>query len=66
MVYKVRISASTEQEARKISDTLTEEEIVEGTFIISGDFRFYWKGSIEEEYFNIQAYRKGGYEGRAD
>ena len=57
MVYKVRISAATEEEAEKISDKLIEETLVAGTFITSGNSRFHWKGSIEEEeYFNIQAY----------
>lgn len=57
MVYKVRISATSDKEAEEISDRLIEEELVAGTFITSGQSRFHWKGEIQdEEYFNIQAY----------
>lgn len=57
MVYKVIISATTEEEAEKISDELIEEKLVAGTFITSGQSRFHWEGEIrDEEYFNIQAY----------
>jgi uncharacterized protein involved in tolerance to divalent cations len=57
MVYKVRISATTEEEAEEIFDELIEEKLVAGTFITSGQSRFHWDGEIrDEEYFNIQAY----------
>lgn len=57
MIYKVRISATTKEEAEGISDKLIEEKLVPGTFITSGESRFHWKGEIQdEEYFNIQAY----------
>ena len=60
MVYKVRISATTKEEAREISDHLIEEKLVSGTYITSGESRYHWDGSIEEEeYFNIQAYTIG-------
>ncbi|MFB6100549.1 MAG: divalent cation tolerance protein CutA [Candidatus Nanohalobium sp.] len=61
MVYKVRISATTEEEAEDISDELIDEKLVAGTFITSGQSRFHWKGEIhDEEYFNIQAYTTAG------
>jgi len=57
MAYKVRISAPTKEEARSISDLLIEEKLVSGTLITSGESRYHWDGSIEEqEYFNIHAY----------
>ena len=57
MVYKVRISSPTKKEAQKISDYLIEEKLVAGTLITSGESRYHWEGSIEEqEYFNIKAY----------
>jgi uncharacterized protein involved in tolerance to divalent cations len=57
MIYKVRISAGSEEEAKKISDKLIEEELVAGTLITSGESRYHWQGSIEhQKYYNIQAY----------
>jgi uncharacterized protein involved in tolerance to divalent cations len=39
MVYKVRISAGSEKEAKEISDELIEEKMVAGTLITSGESR---------------------------
>ncbi|NMI89186.1 divalent cation tolerance protein CutA [Nanohaloarchaea archaeon] len=60
MVYKVRISAGSKDEAKKISDELIEEELVAGTLITSGESRYHWEGEIEHQtYYNIQAYSPG-------
>lgn len=60
MVYKVRISAGSKDEAKKISDELIEEELVAGTLITSGESRYHWEGEIEhQKYYNIQAYSLG-------
>lgn len=57
MVYKVRISASSKEEGKKISDKLIEAQLVAGTLITSGKSRYHWEGEIEQQtYYNIQAY----------
>lgn len=61
MVYKVRISAGSEKEAKEISDELIEEKMVAGTLITSGESRYHWDGEIEQQtYYNIQAYSLEG------
>lgn len=57
MHIKAIISATTKQEADKISDKLTQKKLVAGTLVTEGDSRYQWKGEIvEETYFNISCY----------
>ena len=57
MHVKAVISATSKEEADRISDKLTEEKLVAGTFITEGDSRYHWEGEIvEETYYNISCY----------
>lgn len=54
---QVVISATSREEANKISDYLTENKLVAGTMITSGPSRYWWQGDIvEREYFNLSAF----------
>ncbi|EKD43513.1 MAG: hypothetical protein ACD_72C00244G0003 [uncultured bacterium] len=54
---RVRISATSEEEANKISRTLVEKKLVAGTMIYSGNSHYWWKERIEEKiYWNIGAF----------
>jgi uncharacterized protein involved in tolerance to divalent cations len=54
---QVIISATTKQEADKISDSLVSKKLIAGSLIIKGPSRYWWEGKIvEKEYYNIQAF----------
>ena len=54
---QVLISATTREEANKISDNLVEKKLIAGSLIIKGPSRYWWEGRIiEKEYYNIQAF----------
>ncbi len=57
MYCRVRISATSEQEANIISRTLVEKKLVAGTMITSGNCHYWWEGKIVEKvYWNIGAF----------
>ena len=57
MYCRVRISATSEEEANKISKTLVEKKLVAGTMIYKGNSHYWWKGEIVEKlYWNIGAF----------
>lgn len=54
---QVLISAPTEKEANKISDTLVKKKLVAGSLIYKGPCRFWWQGkTIEKDYYNVQCF----------
>ena len=54
---KVSISATSREDADKISDHLVKNKVIAGSLIIKGDSKYWWKGHIVmKEYFNIQAF----------
>jgi len=54
---QVIISATTKQEADKISDSLVNKKLIAGSLILNGPSRYWWEGKIvEKEYYNIQAF----------
>ncbi len=54
---QVIISATSKEEADKVSDNLTKMKLIAGSLIIKGPARYWWnKKIIEKEYFNIQAF----------
>ena len=54
---QILISATSEKEAIKISDTLVRKKFVAGSLIIKGPSRYWWQGKIvEKEYYNVQAF----------
>lgn len=54
---QVVISATSKEEADKISDELIKGKLIAGSLIIKGPSRYWWEGKIiEKEYFNIQAF----------
>jgi len=54
---QVLISATTEVEANKISDTLVKNKLIAGSLILKGPSRYWWEEKIvEREYYNIQAF----------
>ncbi|MBW3003323.1 divalent cation tolerance protein CutA [Candidatus Woesearchaeota archaeon] len=57
MYCQVLISATTKEEADKISDTLVLNKLIAGALIIKGPSRYWWDGEIvEKEYYNVQAF----------
>lgn len=54
---QILISATTKQEANKISDTLVKKKLIAGSLIVKGPSRYWWKCKIiEKQYYNIQAF----------
>lgn len=54
---QVLISATTKEEADKISDLLISKKLIAGSLITKGDSRYWWDGKIvEKEYFNISCF----------
>jgi len=54
---QVIISATSKEEANKISDILVKNKLIAGSLIIKGDSRYWWQGKIvEKEYYNVQAF----------
>jgi periplasmic divalent cation tolerance protein len=57
MHCRVRISATSDEEAKVISRTLVEKKLVAGTMISKGNSHYWWKGKIVEKiYWNIGAF----------
>lgn len=55
--YQIIISATTKQEADKISDLLVNKRLIAGSLIIKGQSRYWWEEKIvEKEYYNLQAF----------
>ena len=60
MHCRVRISATSEDEANTISKTLVREKLVAGTMIYSGNCHYWWDGEIvDREYWNIGGFTLG-------
>lgn len=54
---QVLISATTKNEANKISDNLVTRKLIAGSLIINGPSRYWWDGKVvEKEYYNVQAF----------
>lgn len=54
MYCRVRISATSEDEANQISKSLVEKKLVAGTMIYKGNCHYWWNGEIVEKmYWNI-------------
>lgn len=54
---QVLISATSREEANKISDALVKKRLVAGSLILKGPSRYWWEGKIvEKEYCNVQAF----------
>ena len=54
---RVRISATSKEEANSISRTLVAKKLVAGTLIYSGDSHYWWQGEmVEKVYWNIGAF----------
>ena len=57
MYCRVRISATSEEEANNISKTLVKKKLVAGTMIYSGNCHYWWDNEvIEKKYWNIGAF----------
>ncbi len=57
MHCRVRISATSEKEAKKISKTLVKKKLVAGTMIYSGPSHYWWDGEVQEKvYWNVGAF----------
>lgn len=57
MHCRVRISATSKEEANIISQTLVKKKLVAGTMIYSGICHYWWEGKIiEKTYWNIGAF----------
>src|SRR3989344_6350848 len=54
---QIIISATSKEEADKISDALVTKKFIAGSLIIKGPSRYWWNGEmVEKEYFNVQAF----------
>jgi len=54
---QVLISATSKEEADRISGKLVTKKLIAGSLIIKGSSRYWWKGKIvKKEYYNIQAF----------
>lgn len=54
---QVIISATSKNEADRISDMLVRKKLLPGTLILHGPSRYWWKGKIVEKiYFNVQGF----------
>jgi periplasmic divalent cation tolerance protein len=54
---QVLISATSKDEANKISDNLVKKKLIAGSLIIKGPSRYWWQNKIvEKEYYNVQAF----------
>lgn len=55
--YRVLISATSEAEADRILDSLTEKRIIAGGLVTNGKSKYWWDGKIEQKiYFNISTF----------
>jgi uncharacterized protein involved in tolerance to divalent cations len=54
---QIIISATTKDEADKISDSLVTKKLIAGSLIINGPSRYWWENKIVEKiYYNVQAF----------
>jgi len=54
---RIRISATSKEEANKISKTLVEKKLVAGTMIYKGNCHYWWDNEVvEKEYYNVGAF----------
>lgn len=54
---QIIISATSREEANKISDSLVTKKLIAGSLIVKGPSRYWWKGEIvEKEYYNVQTF----------
>jgi len=54
---QVIISATSKDEANKISDLLVKNKLIAGSLIIKGESRYWWQEKIvEKDYYNLQAF----------
>ena len=54
--YYILISATSKEEADKISDSLVTKKLVAGTLITKGPSKYWWENKVvEREYYNINA-----------
>lgn len=54
---QVTISATSKNEADRISDLLVRKKLLPGTLIVHGPSRYWWKGKIVEKvYYNVQGF----------
>ena len=54
---RVIISATSEEEAKRILKMLTEKKLVAGGLITNGISNYWWEGKVVEKiYFNIQCF----------
>jgi len=54
---QVIISATSKEEADRISDNLVKNKLIAGSLIVKGPSRYWWKDEIvEREYHNIQCF----------
>jgi len=57
VVCQVLVSATSREEANKISDSLVLKKLAAGSLIVAGPSRYWWQGKIvEKEYFNISLF----------
>jgi len=57
MYCRVRISATSEEEANAISKTLVKKKLVAGTMIYKGKCHYWWDNEVVEKmYWNIGAF----------
>lgn len=60
MYCRARISATSTEEANKISRTLVEKKLVAGTMIYQGNCHYWWDDKVVEKvYWNIGAFSLG-------
>lgn len=55
--YRVLISATKKEEAKRILQTLLEKRLIAGGMIIEGESQYYWNHQVEEKiYYNLSAF----------
>ena len=55
------ISATSREEADRISEVLVKKKLIAGSLILKGDSRFWWKGKVQKEpYWNVHAHSLAG------
>ena len=54
---QVTVSATSEEEANALSDSLVRRKLVAGSLILHGRSRYWWEGKIVEMiYYNVQTF----------
>lgn len=55
--FRVLISATSKREAFKILDALTEQKLVAGGLVTSGDSQYWWRGKrVRRNYSNLSLF----------